>query len=83
MKGNSLRTSRKILGLPVPAAIAGGVVLVGGGVALAAVLLTTSIGGTLTVNNVGTSNSITVTGSSRMVRRSTAATSRSVPTRSR
>jgi hypothetical protein len=55
-----LRTSRKILGLPVPAAIAGGLVLVGGGVALAAILLTTNITGTAKVNTVGTSNAITV-----------------------
>lgn len=55
-----MRTSRKILGLPVPAAIAGGIVLAGGGVALAAILLTTDITGTAKVNVVGTSNAITV-----------------------
>jgi len=54
-------TSRKILGLPVPAAIAGGVVLAGGGVALAAILLTTTtIGGTATVDTVATNNKVEI-----------------------
>jgi hypothetical protein len=37
--------------------------VLGAGVALAAVLLTTNVGGKLTIKNVGTSNSIKVTGS--------------------
>jgi uncharacterized membrane protein len=59
-----LRTSRKILCLPLPAAIAGGVVLAGGGVALAAILLTTAIGGAATVETVTTSNSVEISASS-------------------
>ena len=57
----------RILGrtVPLPAAIATGVVVLGAGVALAAVLLTTTVGGTLTVKNQATANSITVTGSSK------------------
>jgi archaellum component FlaG (FlaF/FlaG flagellin family) len=60
----SVRNGRRVVFGVVPLPIAIGLTAIGG-VALAAVLLTTSIGGTLTVRNVGTSNSITVTGSSQ------------------
>jgi hypothetical protein len=50
--------------IPLPAAIATGVLVLGAGVALAAVLLTTNITGTATVKTVGTSNAISVAASS-------------------
>jgi NPCBM-associated, NEW3 domain of alpha-galactosidase len=55
----------RILGrsVPLPAAIATGVLVLGAGVALAAVLLTTTISGKATVKTIGTSNSISVTAS--------------------
>jgi hypothetical protein len=58
-----LRTSRKILGLPVPAAI--GVGLLGlGGIAAAAILLTTTVSGKTTIENVTTSNTVAIAASS-------------------